>query len=195
MPERNRVTPMGEVVAIELRGGWMGNRGCLHNGHDVVRHHRGRRWIICALEYRDWRAPQWAPNRYTPLFFHDEAVALAAGHRPCALCRRSSYNAYRAAADAVLPADDLDLRLHDERWDDRTRSRRVHAMPWAELPTGTFVLLDEGTWPAVVRDHTVVPWSTKGYGPPVARPRAGSATVITPPTSVRALRAGYPVLH
>jgi hypothetical protein len=170
--ERNRVTPMGDVVAIALRGQWMGNRGCLHEGHDIVRHHRGRRWIICALEYKGWHAAQWAEN----------------GHRPCALCRHGAYNAYRDAIGTTASADDLDLRLHDERWDGR--QRRLHPSAWADVPSGAFVLLD-GATPALVRDDRLVTWTTTGYGPATVRPHTGDALVITPPTSCAALRSGY----
>jgi hypothetical protein len=186
--ERNRVTPMGDVVAIALRGQWMGNRGCLHKSHDIVRHHRGRRWIICELEYKGWHAAQWAKNRYTPLFFFDEAVALAAGHRPCALCRHGAYDAYRDAIGTTASADDLDLRLHDERWDGT--QRRLHPSAWADVPSGAFVLLD-GATPALVRHDRLVPWTTTGYGPATVRPHTGDALVITPPTSCAALRSGY----
>jgi hypothetical protein len=36
-------------------------------------------------------------GRYTELFFLDEAVAFAAGHRPCAECRRERFNAFKDA--------------------------------------------------------------------------------------------------
>ena len=115
MPMRNRVTPTGDIVAIGLRGAWLGNRGILHEGRTVVRFHRSQLWIVCALEHRDWRLPQWQPNHFTVLFFHDEAVALAAGHRPCALCRRGSYEDYRrawaAGLDTAVPlAKEMDRR-------------------------------------------------------------------------------------
>ena len=97
-PARNRVSPLGEIIAVPGRGAWMGNRGRLHRGRgarDVVRNHQHKTWITCALTFRGRRVPQWEQNRYTPLFFLDEAVALAAGHRPCAECRRKAYNRYR----------------------------------------------------------------------------------------------------
>src|SRR4051794_23804006 len=97
MPHRNRVTPMGEIVTIPLRGAWTGNRGILHCGTEIVRFHASDLWIICAPEFRGRWAEQWRPHHFTWLFFPDEAVALAAGHRPCAECRRSSYTAYRDA--------------------------------------------------------------------------------------------------
>lgn len=185
MPAPNRVTPMGDLVAIDLRGAWMGNRGCLHEGRSIVRHHRGERWIICELEHKGWRAAQWTSGRYTVLFFHDEAVALAAGHRPCALCRRAAFEAYRGAIGRPS-APDLDARLHAERWDGRRR--RLHLRPWADLPDGAFVLDGD---PALVRGRDLVPWSAAGYGPPRPRPARGEVSVITPPTSLKVLTTGY----
>jgi len=99
-PARNRVTPTGTIVAVAAGGAWMGNRGRLHDGRgarDIVRSHQSKVWITCVLEFKRRRAPQWASNHYTQLFFLDEAVAFAAGHRPCAECRRSDYNTYRQA--------------------------------------------------------------------------------------------------
>ena len=205
MPERNRVTPLGEIVAIPLRGAWTGNRGVLHEGHDIVRSHASDLWITCARQFRGRWREQWLPHRYTHLFFHDEAVSFAAGHRPCAECRREDYRAYQrawaanmitarsaAGADQCAPtAKEMNAQLHRERIVPGTHRRRLHEMPWNDLPDGTFVLLDDS--PAVVVGGTVVPWTTEGYQTPVPRPRAGTATVITPPSTVAALRAGYPV--
>ncbi len=108
MAEQNRVTPLGEIVAVPLRGAWTGNRGILHDsdsdsdgqnqgGHRIVRSHASDLWITCALEFRGRWREQWLPHRYTHLFFHDEAVSFAAGHRPCAECRRDDYRAYQQA--------------------------------------------------------------------------------------------------
>ena len=186
MPAQNRVTPLGEVVAIDQRGAWMGNRGCLHEGRAVVRHHRGKRWIICRTEWKGWRAAQWAPGRYTPLFFLDEAVALAAGHRPCALCRRGAFDAYRTAA-GIERADDLDAQLHTERWDGQRR--RLHERAWPSVPAGA-VVLEDGVAIRVEAD-SVRPWSAAGYGEPRARPSTGTVAVVTPPLSLQVLAAGW----
>src|SRR5580704_9543488 len=97
MCEQNRVTPLGEVGAFPLPGAFTGNRGRLHEGREIVRFHGGDLWIICALSFRNRWHEQWLPRRFTWLFFHDEAVALAAGHRPCGECRHASYVAYRDA--------------------------------------------------------------------------------------------------
>lgn len=189
MPHRNRVTPYGDIVRSSLRGRWMGNRGCIHQGSDVVRPWNGKRWIICRLEFKGWVAPKWEPGRWTALFFHDEAVALAAGHRPCALCRRQDYVRYRDVIGAG-GADDIDARLHRDRLDGRTK--RVHTRSWTDLPAGVFVDLD-GT-SALVTDDALVPWSVDdGYLAPRRKPSSGNAIVLTPATSVDAITAGYPV--
>lgn len=200
-PARNRVSPLGEVVAASGRGAWMGNRGRLHDdgvSRDVRRHHVGRAWIVCELSFRDRRVAQWAPGHYTPLFFLDEAVALAAGHRPCAECRRPAYTAFRdlvAAANGAsrLSAPELDRLLHEERWDARHRTRRLHESAWADLPVAAFVLVDDG--PALVTARALTVWRPDNtYATTtLPRPTTGTATVVTPPSTLEALRRGYPV--
>jgi hypothetical protein len=188
------VTPTGDIVAIPLRGRWTGNRGMLHRGRDIVRFHASDLWIICALQFRDRHHEQWRPGHYTFLFFHDEAVALGAGHRPCGECRRPSYNGYRQAWAAGLgvelpSAREMNRRLHAERLVRGTHQRRWHELPWRDLPDGTFVMLDDR--PAIAVEDHLTEWTPDGYGPPRVRPRAGRAMVLTPPSSVAALRAGY----
>jgi hypothetical protein len=199
-PRQNRVTPLGDVVAVPLRGAWTGNRGRLHEGQGdearVARFHSGNLWIICALEFNDRWHEQWQPRRFTWLYFHDEAVALAAGHRPCAECRWSSYVRYRQAwADGLgvarPAADEINRRLHAERLVRGTHQRRTHWLPWADLPDGTFALT--GGQPVLVREDRLVPWTTRGYGSPGRRPARGDAEVLTPPASIAVLAAGYPV--
>jgi hypothetical protein len=205
VPERNRVTPTGDIVAADQRGLFLGNRGNIHRDHEIVRRWQVRRWITCALTYKDWRAPMWEPGRWTPLFFWDEAVALAAGHRPCALCRRADFvrylDAWESAHGQRLRVDPLDRRLHAERVDGSGRSprgaNRVHDLAWPDLPDGTFVLADDDVPCLVLADH-LVPWTPRrsAYGQRRARPRTGSARVLTPPVTVAVLAHGYrPVLH
>jgi hypothetical protein len=192
---------MGDVVAIPLRGAWTGNRGRLHEGGgagaEVVRFHNGDLWIICALQFNDRWHEQWRPRRFTWLYFHDEAVALAAGHRPCAECRWSDYVAYREAwadgLDVPIPtAAEMNRQLHGERIVRGTHRRRTHALPWRDLPDGTFVRLESGG-PALVVGDRLVTWTADGYGERSRRPRRGKADVVTPPSSVAVLQAGYPV--
>ena len=198
-PAPNRVTPLGEIAAFPLRGAWTGNRGRLHDGRRIVRFHSGNLWIICALRFKDRWDEQWRPNRFTWLFFHDEAVALAAGHRPCGECRHRSYVAYRdawaAAAGGPIPtAQEMNRRLHAERLLDPTHPihrRRFHPEPWRNLPDGAFVLMEDR--PFLVLGRELISWTRDGYGPRRPRPARGEATMITPPSSAASLRAGYPV--
>jgi len=196
VPERNRVTPFGDIVAIDQRGLFMGNRGSIHRGRAIVRPWQVCRWITCVLGYKDWVAPRWEPGRWTPLFFWDEAVALAAGHRPCALCRHADHvrwlDAWQAAFGDRPRVDVVDRRLHAERVDGRRK--RTHPARWADLPAGAFVVLDGGAW--LVLDDRIVPWSPAGYGEPRARPATGRTVLLTPPATVAVLRHGYcPVVH
>ncbi len=196
MAERNRVTPLGDIVEAPLRGAWTGNRGQLHKGHEIVRFHGGDLWIICALQFRGRWNKQWQPGHYTFLYFHDEAVAFAAGHRPCAECRRDSYKAYQVAWAAELGVDppsaqQINRQLHGERIVKGTHRRRLHAMPWRGLPDGAFVSIDYA--PYLVFGDEIIEWTTGGYSTRRARPAVGDADVITPPSNVAVIRAGYPI--
>ena len=95
MPRQNRVTPLGEIIAHEARGLVYGNRGCLHDDDGWIRRrYAGKLWISCRLSFKGRRRELVRPGRFTELFFLDEATALAAGHRPCAECRREDYNRF-----------------------------------------------------------------------------------------------------
>lgn len=198
-PRQNRVGPLGDILATSLRGSWMGNRGILHDDDGIARSYASNAWITCALSFKDWRAQQWEPHHYTVLFFHDETVSLAAGHRPCAMCRRADYNAYRSAlaeesSDGILSAKDLDRQLHQERivagrHQAGTLRRRLQQDHWAALPDGSFVIVDGES--LLVLGKIVVPWSPEGYGAARERPDAGVVDVITPASSLAALRGGY----
>jgi hypothetical protein len=188
MPLRNRVTPFGELIADPARGLVYGNRGCLHDDAGRIRrHHNGRRWIACRLRFKDWhRSPLLQPGRFTELFFLDEATAFAAGHRPCALCRREDYNRFLELTGAP-GADAIDARLHAERG-------RHHEAD--DLPDGAFVLHGDEPWLAHAGE--LLRWTPGGYTDRVPRP-GGPATVITPPTLLDVLRVGWdgavPLLH
>src|SRR5438067_8027730 len=121
MPLQNRVTPLGELIADPARGLVYGNRGCLHDddGH-IRRRYKGKRWIACRLQFRGWQRQRLlAPGRFTELFFLDEVTALAAGHRPCALCRREDYrrlaSIWRELHSGQSGADATDAQPHAER--------------------------------------------------------------------------------
>ena len=198
MPLRNRVTPLGEIVADPARGLVYGNRGCLHDASgEIRRSFTVKRWIACRLEFRGRRrSPLVQPGRYTGLFFLDEATALAAGHRACAECRRADY----VRLGQILGmggADALDERLHDERLVPGTRARRLHEAPLDELPDGAFVLEDGAPW--LVLGAQLLRWTPAGYTERRPRPTRTQAQLITPPSLVSVLRAGWqplvPLIH
>jgi hypothetical protein len=205
VPRQNRVTPRGELIATPERGLVYGNRGCLHDDDGRIRrHHNGRLWIACRLRFRGWhRSPLMQPGRYTELFFLDEATAFAAGHRPCALCRREDYNRFKSIWAELHPGQDraaqIDAQLHGERLTG-PRTQRLHEAELAGLPDGAFVLLDDGS-PSVVLGRELLNWSPGGYAERTPRHTRGRATarVITPPSLLAVLRAGWsgvvPLLH
>ena len=205
MARRNRVDPFGDLHAEPARGMFTGNRGCLvDDDRQLVRHHLSNLWITCVTEFRGWRFPLDAPHRWTPLFFLDDAVALAAGHRPCGLCRRDDYVAYRDGVDEGLDglerpwASTLNGRLAAERLRrgrgiDRAAHRRTWTADADALPDGT-VVIDAGTARLLVGDRSLA-FGFDGWHSPMPRP-TGAVDVLTPPTSVLALSHGYrPTLH
>jgi hypothetical protein len=207
VPRLNRVDPFGDLHAVASRGMFTGNRGCLvDDAERVVRHHRGSLWITCVTEFRGRRIGLARPGRWTPIFFLDEAVALAAGHRPCGYCRREAYLAYRdgvaAATGATPDAGELNRRLASERLRrgrglERAGDRRLWTAPAAELPDGAVVVHGEEGQRRLrlVRGDRLPAFSFDGWHDPVPRPD-GELTVLTPPTSVAALAHGFaPVLH
>lgn len=211
-PRRNRVDPWGDLHSVPDRGMFTGNRGCLlGDDRQLRRHHRGSLWITCLTSYRDWNHPLDSPRVWTPLFFLDDAVALAAGHRPCGLCRRVDYLAYQrgvsqgGAADQLVLAGELNRRLQGERlrrpqrggvrrgrgpWLERARDRIVWSAQADSLPAGVVVIAGNSE-PHLLTKRALQPFSFGGWGHAIARPTGGQLRVLTPPTSVAALSAGY----
>lgn len=199
MPLQNRVTPLGDIVATPHRGLFVGNRGSIHD--PATRTLRGRRWttpawIVCVCEFRGRRRAVMATPGWTELFFLDEATAFAAGHRPCFFCRRADATAFRAAwaagMAAVPRAPAMDAVLHAERIDGR--KRRLHPLPGpvASLPDGTMVQAGGDSF--LIAGGRPLRWSFAGYSPVDAV--SDGAQLLTPPSTVRALAAGYrAVLH
>ena len=199
MARANRVTPEGRIIADPARGEFMGNRGILHDAAGTIRApFRHRNWVCCVLSFKERRRTIMAPSRYTELFFLDEATALAAGHRPCAECRRADYERFRdawAAATGARPsATEMDASLHSARVVPRLRIQRTHEAEIAALPDGAFIRF--GAEPLLIRGDRLLPWAPEGYGPSMPRPSWGAVTVLTPAPTVAVLAAGYrPALH
>ncbi len=93
---------------------------------------------------------------------------------------------------AIPKAYDIDTTLHAERLDGRSKRLHVLTSPADELPDGAMVLQD-GV-PHLILEGLARPWSFRGYGYPLAA--LDVAQLITPPSTVAALRARYrPQIH
>jgi hypothetical protein len=200
MPLQNRVTPFGEILAMPERGLLMGNRGIIHDPATrtlLKRRWASKAWIICLCEFRGAWRPVMARHSWTELFFLDEATALAAGHRPCFYCRRPAAEAFRAAWVAgnggPLPrASQMDEVLHRERIAGVGKQLHRLAGSVADLPDGAMVA--DGQVAYLVVGGRAHPWSPAGYGDGPVTLR--EPMLLTPPSTLRALAAGYaPILH
>jgi len=179
----------------------MGNRGgALHDSdRTIVRCFKSRRWITCVLQFRGRRRIVMSERRYTELFFLDETVAFAAGHRPCAECRRERFNAFRHSwrrsgrQDQLPMADEMDLELHRARID-RQRRKITYEAAFSSLPDGCFVRIDGSAY--LVWNDCLLLWTPEGYTRRAACPGDRVATVLTPEPIVGCLRYGYkPQIH
>ena len=200
MPLQNRVMPTGEIVATPHRGMFTGNRGIIHDPATktlLKKRWATPAWITCVCEFRGWRRKVMGTRSWTELFFLDEATAFAAGHRPCFFCRRDDANRFRAAwqdGNGVtdILARDMDALLHRERLD--RGSKRLHPlpMPVEKLPDGVMVQAGEACF--LIVQGRALQWSMAGYRK--VADAIDDAKLLTPPSTLRALGAGYrPVLH
>jgi hypothetical protein len=200
MPLQNRVTPFGDIVAISLQGMFTGNRGIIHDPATrtlLNRRWATKAWLTCLCEFKGRHREVMARRSWTELFFLDEAVALAAGHRPCFFCRREAAEAFRnawALGRAVkLPlAAEMDAVLHAERLDHGRK--RLHGLPCPaeELPDGSVIASAGDAY--ILAHGRAFRWTEHGYEGPLQIPRAD--VLLTPPSTLGALRAGYrPALH
>jgi hypothetical protein len=201
-PALNYLTPDGRIVALKTHGAWLGNR---HQVPDIAaskgvrRRGPDRTWLICAGEHPLRRIRQRREARSLELYFLDEASAFAAGHRPCAECRRSSYNDYRTkwawAHPGIAPyASHIDADLHSQRLPDAQGRRPLLDIPWPFVPTGAFVVLASDR-AAVVLDDLIAPYDEVlgRYLPALERPTSGCAQALTPPSTLAVLQRGYAV--
>lgn len=192
---QNRVDPWGQLIRTPARGAWMGNRGLLHDEHrQIVRSYRLKAWLICVLEFKGRHRVVMTPHRYTELFFLDEATAFSAGHRPCFECRREAANHFRQcwikgnpsfSFTEKTPIGEIDAVLHRER----TGSAAPFIARVGELPNGVFVSFEDSAH--LVVDGSLFPWSPSGYGEPVRSAKDAELRVITPRSTVNAIRMGY----
>ena len=203
MPLQSRVSPFGDLFADSSRGLFYGNRGGRFHRDDhtlSARRWASRAWICCLLSFKGRHREVWGKG-FTGLIFLDEVTALAAGHRPCFECRRKDAEAFamlwpgsrkrkeraRAAAmDVVLQAERL-----------VGRNKRRHRMAIDDLPDGTCIVIpDDDKQAGMIRGNKLLHWTSEGYAPARQRPRGISVDVLTPPSILIVLKAGYqPVWH
>lgn len=199
-PLQNRVTPFGDIVATPARGMFTGNRGIIHDPRTktlLTKRWSSPAWLTCVCDFRGRRRDVMATQSWTELFFLDEATALAAGHRPCFYCRRDDANAFRAAWEegngvSGARAPEIDAVLHAERLDGR--AKRLHPLPCgvADLPDGAMVACNGASY--LILRGKALQWSVTRYHEEV--PPLHGAALLTPPSTVRALRANYhPRVH
>jgi hypothetical protein len=199
MPLQNRVTPTGDIIATPHRGMFTGNRGIIHDPatRTLTRRWTSKAWLTCVCEFRGRRREVMGGRSWTELFFLDEATALAAGHRPCFFCRRDDAVRFRAAwekgngVEAVL-AREIDAMLHGERLEGGRK--RLHPLPSLvdELPDGAMVQARGESF--LIAQGRALAWSPAGYRE--AQNAIQDGMLLTPPSTLRALSAGYrPVLH
>ncbi|WP_441237010.1 hypothetical protein [Bradyrhizobium sp. 930_D9_N1_4] len=200
MPLQNRVTPTGDIIATPHRGLFTGNRGIIHDPATKTllnKRWSSPAWITCLCEFRGWRRPVMARRSWTELFFLDEATAFAAGHRPCFFCRRDDAKRFRAAWEAGngvsgVSAKAMDAVLHQERLDHGRKRLHALPMPLTELPDGAMVQRGEESF-LVMQGRTLL-WSLSGYAR--AKRELASPMLLTPPSALRAIIAGYkPLPH
>ncbi|MBZ0123273.1 MAG: hypothetical protein K8F31_05250 [Roseovarius sp.] len=203
MPLQNRVSPFGELFADRSRGLLFGNRGGrIHRDDRTLSSRRwtSRAWICCVLSFKGRRRKVWGEG-YTQLFFLDEVTALAAGHRPCFECRRKDAEAFAALWPGARKhkdrarAAEMDIVLQAERLDGRAKRR--HRLPISDLPDGASIVMPgEESEAAMLRGGRLLRWTSKGYAPASSRPRRIKVEVLTPPSILAVLKAGYrPLWH
>jgi len=200
MPLQNRVTPFGDIVAISQRGLFTGNRGIIHD--PATKTLLGKRWatkawLVCEREYKARRREVMAGRSWTELFFLDEAVAFAAGHRPCFFCRRDAAMRFRSCwatckHEALPSAPAMDAALHAERLERGRKRHHPIVAPLAELPDGVVIAIGKEAY--TLRAGLAYRWTDDGYAAP--QQPASADWLVTPPSTVMVLRAGYqPVFH
>jgi len=195
---QNRVDPFGHLIKTTARGSMMGNRGVIHNANrEIVRPFKLKAWITCRLQFKGKHRVVMTPDRWTELFFLDEATAFAAGHRPCAECRRGDFTRFKlswikgnpehnfTAKTSITAIDEI---LHRERLD-ANKSKNTFDENADTIPDGVFVTINNKAW--LVANRLLFLWSPFGYTESIAMPASGTVTVLTPKSVVNTFRAGY----
>jgi hypothetical protein len=195
---QNRVDPFGQLIKTTARGTWIGNRGVIHNEQQqIVRPFRVKPWITCALEFKGRHREIMQPNRWTELFFLDEATAFSAGHRPCFQCRYQAHQKFKKfwikgnshfSFDMKTPISEIDAIIHAERIA-KNKSKISYMQDLKDLPNGTFITYNEE--PHLFKDKKLFLWRPEGYGNGIDLPNVETVQVLTPRSIVNMFSTGY----
>lgn len=195
---QNRVNPFGQIIKTQHRGTWMGNRGVIHNaGKEIVRQFKVKAWITCALEFRGRHREIMQPDRWTELFFLDEATAFSAGHRPCFQCRYADHQRFKMYWLKGNPEYGFDMKTSVTKIDDILQRERIAAdktkVTYEEsldvLPDGTFITYQNN--PYLVKAKQLHLCTPAGYETPIPFPVLDKVQVLTPKSFVNMFAAGY----
>ena len=194
---QNRVDPLGRFIKTNARGAWMGNRGVIHTDKEIVKSFKHKAWIICVLEFKGRKREVMSPDRWTELFFLDEATAFAAGHRPCFECRRDDANNFKScwikgnpgyAFTMKTSIQHIDEIIHRERIDS-AQQKITHPRTAHSIPHGTFILRNDDAY--LFSNNKLYRWTPFGYEAGIDVQPDAMLTVLTPASIVNAFRAGY----
>jgi hypothetical protein len=199
---QNRVNPFGELIKTPARGNLMGNRGVIHNNHGEIKQpYKLKAWITCLLQFKGRKFKIMAPNRWTALFFLDEATAFAAGHRPCNECRRNDFMKFKSfwikgnpeyGFSTKTKIAEIDAVLHSERIN-ADKEKVIFEMDISEIPNGTFVLVK--SIPHLFFQSSLYEWTPHGYTNTTSLPSDSRLTILTPKSIVKMFGAGYVPQH
>jgi hypothetical protein len=194
---QNRVDPLGRFIKTSARGSWMGNRGVIHKHKQITKLFKHKAWITCALEFKGRKRTVMTPDRWTELFFLDEATAFAAGHRPCFECRKEDALKFKSCWIKGNPAHhfsmttsitQIDAIIHGERID-QEKKKVIHQRVSSDIPEGTFIWLNDN--PYLFTNDRLHRWTAFGYEDSMVLPEDSILTILTPHSIVNAFRAGY----
>lgn len=195
---QNRVDPFGNIIKTKARGSFMGNRGVIHNEQqEIVGEFKHKAWITCLLNFKERRRSVMTVDRWTELFFLDEATAFAAGHRPCFECRREDAQRFKfrwiqGNADYKFTMKtsirEIDEIIHRERIDGVKKKVTCSRLS-SSIPEGTFIVMDDK--PFLLSAGNLYHWTPFGYDNCIPLPKSSIVTVLTPNSIVNAFRAGY----
>ena len=170
---------------------------------EVVRHHRGDLWITCAHRVPGLAAPARRAEGVDP----DRSSSTTPSPSPPVTARAAcagatTYLAYRDGRVRGVRPPSLNRRLAEGAAPPGPRHRPAPrpaccgSAPIDALPDGTVIVDDDGAPSAGARRAAAALLLRRLGRAPSGRRRRGEVQVLTPPTSVTALRNGFtPVLH